>query len=192
MLVNYMSFHGVKDVASYISEGYCDYYMAPPEADPRAKGKNFHNKLVAIAKKYFEQQGFMCEAEAKVECKSVTPSNLHGSIDLFCKSKDGKSIVIVEAKTYGLERMHQQDLVQLVTYAKCVETENRKSTINTYLLVGTVSLKLIKVDTSIGEGVGAYFREAKEFRPGFWCLSCVNTNCVLKGERVESYTTVSK
>jgi len=179
-----MSFHGVKDVASYISEGYCDYYMAPPEADPRVKGKNFHDKLVAVAKRYFEQEGFVCEVEAKVECKSVAPSNLYGSIDLFCKSKDGKNIVIVEAKTYGLERIHQQDLVQLLTYAKCVETENREASINTYLLVDTVSPKLIKVDTGIGEDIDVFFRATKEFRPGFWCLSCVNTNCVLKGEIV--------
>jgi len=184
-----MSFRGVKDVASYVSGGYCDFYEAPRGTDPRVEGKNPHDKLIAIGKRYFEQQGFVCETEARVKCKSSTPTLL-GSIDLLCRSANGKRVVIIEAKTYRLEKLHQQDIAQLLTYVKCIEAESKEVLITAYLLIDARSPKLVKVNPNLGGPLSVYLRTEKEYRPGPWCLSCVNNNCIFKGESVESHSEV--
>jgi len=174
LLLQGSAFHGIKDIASSLSERYCDYYKSEYDRDPRVLKTDDHNKTVDAVKKYFESKGYKCEKEKKVYCKNMDSG---GKIDLYCVS--GENVVVVEVKSYGLYKIHQADIIQLSLYIDCLKSDpsSRNLSIISYLGFRGKENKVSLIQVKPIEGVYAHKRE-KRYLPGPWCKYCMNDGCL--------------
>ena len=171
----------VSILAKRIAASECQYFHArESERDYLNRFKRRHEIFLRKVKSILSEKGYGCVEEIEVDHHDIK-----GRIDLLCKR--GDELLVIEVKSYSVEKATLKDLYQLITYFYILKStsDSEHRSVQLYLVykeedafIGIVINNpelLVESILTLREEIASDV--SYDFVLGPWCYLCDNKDC---------------